>query len=332
MPILDSEIKVYRSLVTNDTTSNGGAISTTEEPTGLFSSLWPNVSKAQRAAGVTQYRKVFWKIEDSENLEATGVNIGLWQPTTSADRFYLFSGTDTDTQADIGTPNLYGAGKLNEATLVGATTLKVTLDDIAVSTFRDGMLIRVSDKTIVSNAWSLTGNEEFVRVVGTPTVSGSTLTITVDTPLANAYGITNTYVTGLIEVSSIKADVGTSVVTSVAGTFDKDLVQPQWVGGMTHTLTFTFTSATAFTCSSDRFGALAAGTRSSSYQPTNAAFGSAHVIVPTTCWGGTFQTGETVTLPLKAAAFPLWMKRVIPAGAASLGSVTRSIMFFGESP
>lgn len=332
MPILDSEIKTYRSSTVNDTTSNGGPISMIEEASGLSASLWPNVSKSQRTAGVTQYRKLFWKIEDSENLEATGVNIGLWQPTTSADRMYLFVGTENDTQDDITTPDLFGAGKLYATATAGATSIQVTLDDITVSCFRDEMLIRISDKTIESGAWSLTGNEEFVRVDGTPSVSGSVLTIPIDTTLENTYGTSNTFVTGLIEVASIKADVGDRVVTSAAGTFNKTLVVPQNVGGMTHTLTFTFTSATAFTCTSDLYGSFGTGNRSSTFAPTNNEIGSAHVSIPSTCWGGTFVTGDTVTLELKAAAFGLWMKRVIPAGASPIGSVTRAIMFFGESP
>ena len=332
MPILDSEIKTYRSTVVNDTSANGGPISMTQEASGLSASLWPNVSKSQRAAGVTQYRKLFWKIEDSENLEASGVNIGLWQPTTSADRMYLFSGTEDDTQADITTPDLFGAGKLYEAALAGATSIKVTLDDIAVSVFRDEMLIRISDKTLVNNAWSTTGNEEFVTIDGTPTVSGSVLTIPLGSALVNGYGDTSTFVTGLIEIPSIKADVGTATVTSVAGTFDKTKVVPQNVGGLTHTLTFTFTSATAFTCTSDLYGDIGTGNRASTFAPTNNVLGSAHVSIPSTCWGGTFVLGNTVELELKAAAFGLWMKRVIPAGAASLGSVTRTVMFFGESP
>lgn len=332
MPILDAEIKTYRSSTVNDTTANGGPISMIEEASGLSSSLWPNVSKSQRAAGVTQYRKLFWKIEDSENLEATGVNIGLWQPTTSADRMYLFSGTEDDTQADIGTPDLFGAGKLYATATSGDTSIQVTLDDISVSVFRDEMLIRISDKTIESGAWSVTGNEEFVRVDGTPTVSGSVLTIPLDTALENGYGTSNTYVTGLIEIPSIKADVGTATVTSVSGTFDKTKVVPQNVGGLTHTLTFTFTSATAFTCTSDLYGEIGTGNRASTFAPTNNILGSAHVSIPSTCWGGTFVTGNTVVLELKAAAFGLWMKRVIPAGASPIGSVTRTIMFFGESP
>ena len=332
MPILDAEIKTYRSTVVNDTSANGGPISLTQEASGLSASLWPNVSKAQRTAGVTQYRKLFWKIEDSDNLEATGVNIGLWQPTTSADQMYLFAGTADDTQTDITTPDLFGAGKLYEAVLAGAESIKVTLDDITADVFRDGMLIRISDKTISSGAWSTSGNEEFVRVDGAPTVSGSVLTIPIDTALVNGYGATNTYVTGLIEVASIKADVGTATVTSVAGTFDKTLVVPQNVGGMTHTLTFTFTSATAFTCASDLYGSLGSGNRSSTFTPTNNPLGAIHVSVPSTCWGGTFALGDTVELELVAAAYGLWMKRVIPAGAASLGAVTRTVMFFGESP
>ena len=332
MPILDAEIKTYRSTVVNDTSANGGPISLTEEASGLSASLWPNVSKSQRTAGVTQYRKLFWKIEDSENLEATGVTIGLWQPTTSADQMYLFAGTADDTQADISSPALYGAGKLYASALAGATSIQVTLDDITANVFRDGMLIRISDKTISSGAWSVTGNEELVAIDGTPSVSGSVLTIPLASALVNGYGTSNTYVTGLIEVSSIKADVGTSSVTSVLGTFDKTKVNPQNVGGMTHTLTFTFTTATAFTCVSDLYGSLGSGNRSSTFEPTNNVMGSAHVSVPSTCWGGTFVAGDTVELELTAAAYGLWMKRVIPAGAASLGAVTRTVMFFGESP
>lgn len=332
MPILDSEIKTYRSSVVNDTSSNGGPISLTQEASGLSASLWPNVSKAQRTAGVTQYRKLFWKIEDSENLEASGVLIGLWQPTTSADRMYLFPGTDDDTQADITTPDLFGAGKLYTSSLVGATSIEVTVDDHTVSVFRDGMLIRVSNKVIENNAWSTSGTEDLVRIEGAPTLSGSILTIPLATALENAYGNTVTYVTGLIEVASIKATVGTATVTSTLGTFNKANVVPQWVGGMTHELTFTFTSATAFSCTSDLFGSLGTGTRTSTFSPVNNVLGSAHVQIPSTCWGGTFAQGDTVVLPLTAAAYGLWMKRVIPAGASAIGAVTRTVMFFGESP
>lgn len=332
MPILDSEIKTYRSWVVNDTSANGGPISLTQEASGLSASLWPNVSKAQRTAGVTQYRKLFWKIEDSENLEATGVLIGLWQPTTSADQMYLFEGTATDTQTDITTPELYGAGKLYEAVLSGAEEIKVTLDDITADVFRDGMQIRISDKTITSGAWSVTGNEEFVTIDGTPSVSGSVLTIPLGSALVNGYGNTNTFVTGLIEVPSIKADVGNASVTSSAGTFDKTKVVPQSVGGMTHELTFTFTSATAFSCVSDLFGSLGNGNRASTFSPSNNTMGAIHVSVPSTCWGGTFVQGDVVKLELVAAAYGLWMQRVIPAGSSAIGSVTRTLMFFGESP
>jgi hypothetical protein len=332
MPILDSEIKTYRSWTTNDTTANGGPISLTQEASGLSASLWPNVSKAQRASGVTQYRKLFFKIEDAENLEATGVLIGLWQPTTSADQMFLFEGTASDTQNDIATPELYGAGKLYNAALTGATSIDVTLDDPSADVFRDGMLIRISNKTIESGAWSTTGTEEFIRIDGTPTLAGSILTIPLATALENDYGNTDTYISGLIEIDSIKADVGNSVVTSAAGTFDKTNVLPQWVGGMTHTLTFTFSSATAFTCTSDLFGSLGSGTRSSTFSPVNNTLGAAHVQIPTSCWGGTFTSGDTVTLELVAAAQGLWMQRVIPAGASAIGAVTRTIMFFGESP
>ena len=58
---LASEIHFYRSSQINDTASNGGRLSTTQEPSGLSNSLWPDVDPADATAGKIRYRKLFLK-------------------------------------------------------------------------------------------------------------------------------------------------------------------------------------------------------------------------------------------------------------------------------
>ena len=114
MAIVSNEIKYYASKVVNDTASNGGRISTTLIPSGESNTWWPNVSEAQLAAGVTQYRKGFVRIDNANNDVGTNLRVGLWKPTPGDDRLYLIKGTQTDIQSGVGSTR-YGAGQLNDS-------------------------------------------------------------------------------------------------------------------------------------------------------------------------------------------------------------------------
>jgi len=327
MAIIASEIKTYRSAVVNDTTSNGGRLSATVEVTGRSNSLWPDVSEAQRVAGATQYRKVFIKIDNADDLALGDVRVGLMTPTAGEDSMVLYAGTETDTQASIVTTNAYGAGTLDVSVNAAATSIDVLVEDGAVILFRDGDLIRISDKETLDGA----GSEEFVRITGTPAVNGDVVTIHLATALANAYTADVTWVSSLIELGGIAPSVDNKVVTSAAGTFNLGSVLPHNIGALSDTITLTFSSATAFTAVGTVAGALGTGNINSSFSPTHVALSAPYFTIHAAAWGGTFVNGDTVVFQTHPAAQGVWMKRVVPAGSVRLAAQWVTLMIFAEA-
>ena len=126
--------------------------------------------------------------------------------------------------------------------------------------------------------------------------------------------------------------VTNKVVTSASGTFDETQVTVGNIGSMYQQVTLTFTSATAYTATSDLVTfSPNTGTINSTYAPTNVGAGAAYFSIPSAALGGTFSTGNTVVFKTTPPAMALWEKRVIPVGAAAIASQTRTIMAFVES-
>ncbi|MBF0161616.1 MAG: hypothetical protein HQL88_04935 [Magnetococcales bacterium] len=209
MSIVASELKLYAAAVANDTTANGGAISITEIVSGVKNNIWPDVSQAERTSGSVKYRKLFIKVENAESLALTNARIFIETPTPGDDTVVLISGTPTDTQAEADDyTRFYGAGTLDANTSAGAATLAVNVENGNASTganiFRDGDLIRVSDKATVD---AVSGNTEFVRLASSNAVSWTgnraALTLASGVTLANAYTASTTRVASVLEVASI---------------------------------------------------------------------------------------------------------------------------------
>jgi len=327
MAIVSNEIRYYRSKVVNDTTSNGGRISTTLIPSGESNTWWPNVSEAQLAAGATQYRKGFIRIDNANNDVGTNCRIGLWKPTPGDDRLYLIKGTQTDLQSAVGSTR-YGAGQLDASVDVGVSIIDVLVEHGDTSIFRNGDLIRISNQTVVGGS----GNVEFKTINGVPTVTGSVVTITLDSPLSGAYSNTNTFVSSMIEEATVTGTTTGKVVTSTAGTFtEADMVVGN-LGSLYQVVTFTFNSASGFTATSDEVTfSPNTGSINATYAPTNVGVGAAYFSVPPSCWGGTYESGDTVVITTIPPCVPIWEERVVPEGASAIASQTRSIMTFIES-
>ena len=92
MTISASDIKFRKSVVQTDTTANGGRKGSTEVMSGSKHALFPRVTKSQRVAGLTRYRKEFYCNENADDESAYGVLIYLMLPSTSEDRFYIAGG------------------------------------------------------------------------------------------------------------------------------------------------------------------------------------------------------------------------------------------------
>jgi hypothetical protein len=128
MTIAVSDVDFKKSEVVTDTNSNGGRKGQVSVVSGARHSLFPRVTKAERTAGKTRYRKEFWCNEDADDEVAYGVLICLEFPSNGGDRYAIGEGTQIDTVGDFTTsePDWFGVGALN-TTLVGAET-EVKLD------------------------------------------------------------------------------------------------------------------------------------------------------------------------------------------------------------
>lgn len=327
MAIVGSELVYYASAVVNDTNSNGGRISANEVVSGSSNSFWPNVPEGDLSAGVTQWRKGFVRVDNAANETASVLRVGLWRPTPGDDAIYLALGTQTNIQSAFGSPDLYGVGQLNASVTTGGNEIAVLVEDGAVPIFRNGGLIRISNETSFGSG----GTAEVHTINGAPSVVGDVVTITLTGTLANDYSNTNTYVSSLIHQTDVKGSTTGKSVTSTAGTFTEANMTVGNLGSIYQVLTFTFTSATAFTVASDAGISLAGGTIDSTYAPTNVSKGASYFSIPPTCWGGTWATNDTLVITTIPPSVPILEKRVVPASATAFGSQSRGLMFFVES-
>ena len=147
MAVEASDIKWKKSATVTDTAANGGRKSNTEIQTGVRHNLFPRITKAQRTAGLTRYRKEFWCNENADDDAAEGVLVFPEFPSNAGDRFYLGEGTQTDTQDDLETfdPVWMGVGQLQTALSGSETSVSLTMEN-ADFEFPNGGTLHLTDK------------------------------------------------------------------------------------------------------------------------------------------------------------------------------------------
>ena len=91
MALSAASLKFYRSTTWDDTSSNGGAINTgVEITTATSQNIFPNITDAERLSGVTKYKKVFFR---NENTDAyNGTKAWIFAQTPSGDTAVTISG------------------------------------------------------------------------------------------------------------------------------------------------------------------------------------------------------------------------------------------------
>ena len=333
MSITAAQLVFYKPDEVSDDSTNGGRLTSVSVTSGISNNIWPNVSEADRTAGGTWHRKIFCKVDSTENLDLENPVVYIEYFTPGDDAVYAFPATQDDIQGDLtGSERLYGCGYLNAQANTGTSTIVSVVEDPANLIFFAGDSIRISDKTDPGQA---AGNTETNTIVGTPGIAGSLVTITLLTPLLNTYSAgVGSRVQSLYEPSSAAAAPSNFSVTSGAGTYDDTSYPPEMDsrGTIYEHWTLTFTNATNFTCTGDTLGdILQDGSRSLEYSPTNGYFSTPYFTINVLGWGGTFSNGDTIQFTTTPAAVPVWEKRIVPAGAASLSGNSVVLGFSGES-
>lgn len=326
--ILSAELQVMRAANQSDLTTNGGRMSATVLSSGSVGACFPNAGAAERTAGSTKHRKVFFKVNHDGTETLLDARLWMDKYTEGDDKVTWFLGTQTDTQADItGNERKYGCGDLDATVIAGATSVTVAVELGLAGLFVNGDTVRISDKATPTSG---TGNEEFVTISNVSQV-GDIVSFDITPALANGYSDANTRVAAVYAVGDLKPTTASFTVTSAAGTYDnatypltlndKSTIEQTW--------TLTFTSATAYNISGNTVGASGSGTVAGGAAPNNADFSLPYFTLAAAGFGGTYVAGDTISFITHPACVPIWLKRVIPAGAAAVASSTARLAMDG---
>jgi len=147
MSIQASDVVFRKSAFITDTISNGGRKGQTLVVSGSRHGLFPRVTKVERTAGVTRYRKEFWCNENADDYVAYDVLLFLEFPSNGGDRFAIGKGTQIDTQSTIisASPDWLGIGSL-ETALVGTETEVELLMESNDFVFLNGGYLHLTNK------------------------------------------------------------------------------------------------------------------------------------------------------------------------------------------
>jgi len=333
MSIVQAELVWRKATVNDDTGANGGRMTHLAITSGVKNNIWPDVPQAERTAGSTKHRKVFVHVANDDDLTLVAPRLFVERQTPGDDRVIFFAGTQDDTASGIaGTETKYGCGILNTNYTAGGMTIAVLVEDWSVANdriFADGRKIRISDKANIDGS----GNEEYATISGAPSAAGNVITLTLAAALANSYVATTTKVSTVYEPGDVACAVS-NWSESGSGTYNESgyPVLCDNIATIYQNWTITFTSATEFTLAGDVLGAgVATGNVSTNFTPINPNFSKPYFTLRSAGFGGTWTTGNTIAFRTAPAAVPLWYKRVVPAGAASLSGNSAIVAVDGES-
>ena len=321
MSIAASDILFYKAASNNDTASNGGRPGTTQVVTGSLNNLFPDVSQAQRTAGLTRYRKLFLRNMNTGNLSMYSGEVWIYTRSLADDYFQLKAATDTDTQTDAeGYRNWAGTGLLNAAAGSGETSIDVDYDVSAEGVF-DGANLHITDGV---NTVDLTVN-------GVPAWDGVTATIALSGALGYNFDHTTTVVSTMVDLGTVEKSSDSWTENSSAGTYDEATypVVGYNVGTVTDAWTLTFSDTQNFSVVGLNTGAVGSGDISSDCHPSNGS--SYYFNIDKDGWGGSWALGDTVTFNTVHAGKAFWVKEVVPAGVASYSENNVLLGWRGES-
>jgi len=330
MSITSAELKIYKAATINDTAANGGKMSSNQATSGIKNAILPDVTQAERNAGLTRYRKVFFKNANSSNLVLYNGEIHFTKYTQGEDYVVMFAGTQTNTQGNItGSERVFGAAPLNANVNAGESSLVANVEHLNVNDmFVDG------DKVFIGTGVSGSDTYEYGTISGEVVVSGELCTINLNSQLSNSYVTTTANVASVYEYGDVEPSFDNWNETAAGdGTYDESGSPPTLtnIGTIEETWTVEFTGATTFNVSGAAVGSIGSGNTSSDFSYTNPNVGGKYFTLLAAGWSGTWASGDTITFKTHPASVPVWLKQVVPAGAASQSGNTFKINFAGES-
>lgn len=315
MPLQSSEILWKRASIMADGNTGGGRVTDTEIASGIRNGIFPDVRQAERLAGSDKRRKVFVHFAAADGAGVIDPFVFVESPTPGGDEIYIHPGTYSDTLADIN-PSVrhYGAGRLSASASIGDTTISARF--LLGGTYH---IVQTGDTLRLSAQDDIDDASAAVERVTVSAVSwtGDVATITLAPALSNAFAL-NAKVASVWMPGDIASTVSNIIVTSAGGSTDSSKASAHPLGAIAQHVTLTFSSASAFSASSDAPGVvLPAGSVNAEYAPDHAGVGSPYFSLAPGFFGGTYTAGDTVTLRVNPQMLPIWYRRIVPANSAA---------------
>jgi hypothetical protein len=323
MTIISSEIKLYKPTNNNDFSYNGGRISSIP----ITNSIFPNAQNSERIAGSIKYRKIFYKVDNADNLTLANSKFFILTNTEGDDDITAFVGDFSDTQANIGNPRLYGCAKLASNLNPGSSTITVIQENT-------NTLFVNNDIAILTNKTNLTdedGNYELFYISNV-VKNQNTVTLTIDNN-TNTFGyLQNDRLASVIDLGEIKTVANNLNNTSINGVFNIDDLILNNIGAIDQDISLEFVSPTSFNIFSDLLGLLGTGTVSTDFSVENPNFpGYNYFEIPASCFSGNYLALDLVSFTISPAAKGIWLKRNIPANCGVKENNTFITGLIGES-
>lgn len=330
MPIVATDLVFRRSALVSDTTAaqNGGRMSSVAIVPNAKNNLFPDVSQSQRMAGAEHFRKLFLHLTNSDNRPLYNARLFL-EDITPGDSYLLMYAVGHDDTEDDGLGRPYGVGRLVADLQQGDQVLSVEFEHAQFATYRP---FRIGDSVRVANVPATGGmGEEAYGVVSDVTWSGKAASVTLHAPIGVAFNLDDApvMVSSCITHAELKSSVTAPVINSVAGGYAGAIECPH-KSATFQNWTITFTSSADFRLDGDTLGSgVATGSTSADFSPAGPS--GAYFTLPAAGWSGTWAAGETLTFTTTPAAVPLFLQRVVPAGARSIANDGAAIGVNGES-
>ena len=315
---------------TNKTASNGGRMTRFISTSNALENLFPNISNADREAGVTVRAKAFLHFADPSNQSMIAPKFHLLRPTQSTDYAAFFPTTFDSTQANwLESPRRYGAGTLVNDVIAGSTVIQAT-ENYPFPVFVIGDLVRVFRVNITTGAFIASD----LKTISNVTRSNSVATITLDSGLSSDYSATNTdpemtVVASVYLNADIQAVVSNLVFTSQTGVFS-GVINLNGLSTVSQVFTLDFTSATSGTITGDVLGVIGSFNISGEISPTNGDFNAPYFTIPSGAFSGACKSGDRLVFRTDPHAMPLVYEYHCPAGMPAT-SVLIDRYFYGEA-
>jgi len=330
MSILSTDLKVFRAATNNDTAANGGEISTVESVSGVSGNLFPRVSLSERNSGIERLRKAFHRVNNVDSMTFYDSHLFMFKHTPAVDSVTFFISTATETQGDVtvATEDHYGAATLVNGVSAGATEIEVLPEQLTYDIFRIGERIYLTNKSTYDGA----GDEEYVSVTNVAAGTGDNLILTLGSSLLYSYTPETTRIASVLDEGDVQTAASIDSASVVGtGALDHTQVAVRQRGSLYDLVTFSFTSATNFTCSGVKAGAMGTGSTASTFAPINPATSSAYFSIPSAAWSGTFQSGDTITIRTAPAMVPVFYVQQVPALSPAFSGNSFTMIFAGET-